>query len=71
VALGFSHEIRTPLNAVLGVGRLLSDTQLSLEQQQYLSMMTTSSELLLTIINVRMHTCVAAQQAAGLPHSWA
>jgi len=30
-----SHEIRTPMNAVLGIGRLLSDTPLSLEQQQY------------------------------------
>jgi signal transduction histidine kinase len=46
-----SHEIRTPLNAVLGIGRLLADTPLSLEQQQYVTMISNSGHLLLTIIN--------------------
>jgi len=46
-----SHEIRTPMNAVLGVGRLLADTPLSLEQQQLVAMITNSGQLLLTIIN--------------------
>jgi signal transduction histidine kinase len=46
-----SHEIRTPMNAVLGVGRLLADTPLSLEQQQLVQMITNSGQLLLTIIN--------------------
>jgi signal transduction histidine kinase len=46
-----SHEIRTPMNAVLGVGRLLADTPLTLEQQQLVSMITNSGQLLLTIIN--------------------
>jgi GAF domain-containing protein len=46
-----SHEIRTPMNAVLGIGRLLADTPLSLEQQQYVAMMNNSGHLLLTIIN--------------------
>jgi len=46
-----SHEIRTPMNAVLGLSRLLSTTALSLEQQQYVSMIANSGQLLLTIIN--------------------
>jgi signal transduction histidine kinase len=46
-----SHEIRTPMNAVLGGGRLLAETQLNLEQQSLVQMMTNSGSLLLTIIN--------------------
>ena len=47
-----SHEIRTPLNAVLGIGQLLAETtQLTLEQQQYINMISNSGHLLLTIIN--------------------
>lgn len=39
------------MNAVLGICRLLADTSLSLEQQQYLGMIHSSGQLLLTIIN--------------------
>ena len=39
------------MNAVLGISRLLQDTALTLEQEQYLSMITNSGHLLLTIIN--------------------
>lgn len=46
-----SHEIRTPLNAVLGVLGLLSETELSDDQDRYVDTGRTSGEALLTVIN--------------------
>ena len=46
-----SHEIRTPMNGVLGMTALLSETILSKEQQEYLEVIHTSGENLLTVIN--------------------
>ena len=46
-----SHEIRTPLNGVLGMTELALNTKLSEEQREYLTLVKTSGETLLTVIN--------------------
>ena len=46
-----SHEIRTPLNGILGMSELLFDTTLSAEQSEYLGMLKSSTDALLTLVN--------------------
>ncbi len=46
-----SHEIRTPLNAVLGFANILRNTNLDEEQREYVEVIQSSGDNLLSIVN--------------------
>ena len=46
-----SHEIRTPMNGIIGMSEILRDSGLTREQSEYLSMISSSAQSLMSIIN--------------------
>ena len=46
-----SHEVRTPMNGIMGMIRLLKNTQMTKEQNEYLQSMETSGDTMLALLN--------------------
>ena len=46
-----SHELRTPMNGILGMAALALDTNLTTEQREYLVMLKSSGDSLLSLLN--------------------
>ena len=46
-----SHEIRTPMNALIGMTELVSETGLTTQQQEFVDVIRSSGNTLLTVIN--------------------
>jgi signal transduction histidine kinase/CheY-like chemotaxis protein len=46
-----SHDIRTPMNGIIGSTQLLQDTQLTVEQKEYIDIIVICGRALLSLIN--------------------
>lgn len=49
--MNISHEIRTPMNAILGFAHLLEDSMSNEEQKEYIQLLITAGDELLSIFN--------------------
>ena len=46
-----SHDIRTPMNAIIGMADLLAESEMTAEQSQYIRVLRSAGETLLSLIN--------------------
>ena len=51
VMASLSHEIRTPLSSIIGVTSILEETELSVEQKEYIDIIVASGNNLMYLIN--------------------
>ncbi|MCD9024605.1 response regulator [Cohnella silvisoli] len=64
-----SHEIRSPLNAIIGMAEILSNTQITTQQHNYLQSLLRASDSLLQLINELLDLSKIEEGRLQLEHS--